>query len=180
MLTPTNAAWAAVVVCVLAAILEGVCAGRNIRPFFDTFRFPPYSAPLWVWSIIGAVCYAVFGFVVFRLLSVAPPTTLSRPTLTLIVAMMIGNALSNLVIFRARNLRLSYVVGCVFAGLDVVLLICVSQIDFIAALTLVPYLAYRVYAVWWGRALVRLNPEAFSYDRSHVQGADRSEQRHEP
>jgi tryptophan-rich sensory protein len=85
VLSATNAAWAAVAVCALAAALEGVCAGRNIRAFFDTCRFPEYSAPFWVWSIIGAVYYAVFGFVVFRLLGAAPPTALTRATLTLIV-----------------------------------------------------------------------------------------------
>ena len=157
MLSPTTAVWTAVVVCALAAALEGVCAGRNIRGFFEAFRFPPYSAPLWVWSIIGAVYYAVFGFVLFRLLSVAPgPPTLAA--VALIAAMMIANGLSNLVIFRARNLRLSYVIGCVFAGLDAVLLALVLRVDVLAASSLVPYLVYRVYAVWWGRELVRLNP----------------------
>jgi hypothetical protein len=39
--------------CVIAAALEGVCAGRNVKSFFATLRFPPFSAPLWVWSIIG-------------------------------------------------------------------------------------------------------------------------------
>ena len=68
----------------------------------------------------------------------------------------------SLVIFRARNLRLSYVIGCVFACLDVVLLICVSQLDSVAASALVPYLVYRVYAVWWGRALLKFNPQPLS------------------
>ena len=158
MLSSTHAVWAAAVVCVLAAALEGVCAGRNIRAFFETLRFPPYSAPLWAWSIIGAAYYTVFGFVVFRLLSATAPTAWSRGTLTLIVGMMIGNALSNLVIFRARDLRLSYAIGCIFAGLDVVLLMCVSQLDSVAAWALVPYLIYRVYAMWWGRAVMELNP----------------------
>jgi tryptophan-rich sensory protein len=159
VLSATNAAWAAVAVCGLAAALEGVCAGRNIRAFFDTYRFPAYSAPLWIWSIIGAAYYAVFGFVVFRLLNAARPSAFTRATLTLIVAMMIGNALSNLVIFRARNLRHGYVIGCAFAGLDVILLFCVSQLDSVAVSALVPYLVYRVYAVWWGRALMKLNPQ---------------------
>lgn len=78
--------------------------------------------------------------------------------MAVIVAMMVANGSSNLVIFRARNLRLRYVIGCVFAGLDVVLLALVSRVDVLAASSLVPYLVYRVYAVWWGRALVRLNP----------------------
>ena len=144
--------------CGVAAALEGVCAGRNVRPFFDTLRFPPYSAPLWVWSIIGAVYYAIFGFVVFRLLSGVLPAALAGATLTLIVIMMLGNALANLVIFRTRDLHLSYLIGNVFAGLDVLLVGCVVRLDAVAAATLAPYLVYRAYAVWWGRALMKLNP----------------------
>ena len=155
-----TAAWTAVTVCAVVAGLEAVCAGRNVRTFFETLRFPPYSAPLWVWSIIGAGYYAIFGFVLFRLLNGALPSTLVVGTLILIVAMMLGNALTNLVIFRARDLRLSYLIGGAFAGLDVLLAGCVVQLDVVAAAALAPYLAYRVYAIWWGRALLRLNRDA--------------------
>lgn len=158
MLSFSTAASAAVLLCVIVAVLEGACAGKNVRAFFKTVRFPRYSAPLWVWSIIGVMYYAIFGFVVFRFLSAVPPSFLARATLTLIVAMMVGNALANLVIFRARNLHLSYVIGCAFAGLDVLLTICALRLDGIAASVLVPYLVYRIYAVWWGRELARLNP----------------------
>jgi tryptophan-rich sensory protein len=128
-----------------------------VRAFFQTLRFPRYSAPLWVWSIIGVLYYGVFGFVAFRLLNSVPPSFLERITLALIVTMMIGNALANLVIFRARNLRVSYLIGCVFAALDVILVVCVLRLDGLAASALVPYLAYRVYGVWWGRELAKLN-----------------------
>jgi tryptophan-rich sensory protein len=104
------------------------------------------------------VYYATFGFIAFRLLSAVPPSFLARSALALIVAMMVGNALANLVIFRARNLHLSYVIGCVFAGLDVLLAVCVLRLDRFGAYVLVPYLVYRTYPVWWGRALAKLNP----------------------
>jgi tryptophan-rich sensory protein len=158
VLSSTTAAWAALALCAITAALEGLCAGRNVRAFFQTLRFPPYSAPLWMWLIIGALYYVVFGFVVFRLLSAMPLTTFAVATLALIVAMMLGNALANLVIFRARNLHLSYVIGCVFAGLDLILVVLVARLDLVAAVTLAPYLLYRVYAVWWGGALMKLNP----------------------
>ena len=160
MLPQTTAAWATVLLCVVAAALEGLCAGRGVRAFFETLRFPRYSAPLWVWSIIGIVYYAIFGFVVFRLLSLTPPSALAGGAITVIVTMMVGNALANLVIFRARNLRLSYVIGIMFAGLDVLVIGFVVRLDSVAARALLPYLVYRVYAVWWGRALMKLNPQS--------------------
>jgi hypothetical protein len=54
------------------------------------------------------------------------------------------------------------VIGCVFAGLDLLLIGLVVRLDSVAARALVPYLVYRVYAVWWGRALMKLNPQRLS------------------
>lgn len=71
--------------------------------------------------------------------------------------MMIANGLSNYVIFRARNLYASFIIGCLFPVMDVTLLICLTQLDAIAAWSLMPYLIYRVYAVWWGYALWKAN-----------------------
>ena len=157
VLSSTSALWITALVCAVTAALEGVCAGKNVRMFFQTVRFPRYAAPLWAWSIIGAMYYAIFGVVLFRLLSGPPPSVLAGATLTLIIAMMLGNALANVVIFRARNLQLGYVIGWLYAGLDALLLGLLLQLDLVAAMALVPYLMYRVYALWWGRALVKLN-----------------------
>lgn len=71
--------------------------------------------------------------------------------------MMIANALSNYVIFRARDLRRSFLIGALAPIFDVTLLLCLIQLDAIAAWALVPYLIYRVYGVWRGYALWNLN-----------------------
>jgi tryptophan-rich sensory protein len=71
--------------------------------------------------------------------------------------MMVVNALTNYVIFRLRNLHLSFIVGCLFPIMDVTLLILLVQLDTLAAWSLLPYLIYRVYAVWWGYALWKSN-----------------------
>lgn len=144
-------------VCALAAALEGACAGRNVKAFFSTLKFPRYSAPLWVWSIIGGVYYLIFGFVIYRLLRL-DGSMLRSATLALVLLMMVVNALTNYIIFRARNLRLSSIVGCLFPVMDMTLLFCLIQLDTHAAWSLAPYLIYRVYAVWWGYALWKLNP----------------------
>lgn len=93
--------------CLIGAALEGVCAGKNVKAFFATMRFPPYSAPLWVWTIIGALYYVTFWFVLYRLLRLDTDSVLRYAALALILFMMVVNALTNYVIFRARNFRLS-------------------------------------------------------------------------
>jgi benzodiazapine receptor len=146
--------------CALAAALEGLCAGRKIKSFFAELRFPPYSAPLWVWSIIGGLYYVIFCFVIYRLLRLDSDSALRPTALMLILFMMVANALTNYIIFRARDLRLAFIVGALFPFMDVALFICLIRLDRVAAWSLVPYLLYRVYAVWWGYGLWKMNDRA--------------------
>ncbi len=149
--------WASLVICLAAAALEGICAGRSVKAFFASLQFPRYSAPLWVWSIIGAAYYLVFGFVLYRLLQLDVGTTLRSLALALVVTMMTTNALTNYVIFRARDLRRAFLIGAAFPVLDIALLVLLLRVDSVAALPLIPYLVYRVYAVYWGYALWKAN-----------------------
>ena len=146
--------------CVLAAALEGACAGRNVKAFYAELRFPRYSAPLWVWAIIGGLYYLIFWFVLYRLLRLDGDSALRGIALTLILLMMVVNALTNYVIFRARNLRLSFIIGNLFPLMDVTLFVCLLRLDRLAAWTLIPYLLYRIYALWWGYGLWKINSRA--------------------
>jgi tryptophan-rich sensory protein len=74
--------------------------------------------------------------------------------------MMIANAFWNYVFFRARNLFASFVSGSLAPVVDLTLFICVIALDRMAAWVLVPYLIYRLYAVWWGYELWKLNRPA--------------------
>ena len=144
-------------ICAVAAALEGVCAGKNVKSFFAKLRFPPYSAPLWVWTIIGALYYVIFWFALYRLLRLGSDSALRNTALTLILFMLVVNALTNYVIFRARNLHLSFIIGALFPAMDVTLFIFLTQLDRVAAWSLIPYLLYRIYAIWWGYSLLKLN-----------------------
>lgn len=154
---PIYAALVSLIICGIAAALEGVCAGKNVRAFFASLRFPRYSAPLWAWTVIGGGYYIVFFFIIYRLFRLRSDRTLWYVALGLVVFMMIVNGLSNYVIFRARNLYLSFVIGAVFPIMDVTLFALLIALDQPAALAMIPYLVYRVYAVFWGYTLWRAN-----------------------
>ena len=156
-MSPRYALLTAIIGCVTAAILEGICAGGNVKTFNRTLHFPRYSAPLWVWSIIGGLYYLICCFVIYRLLRLSFDSAVKTSALALIAFMMLVNALTNYVIFRAQNLWVSFLIGSVFPVLDITLFVLVLFLDAVAALSLVPYLIYRVYAVWWGYALWKIN-----------------------
>ena len=146
----------ACVICALAAALEGACAGNNVKSFFASLKFPAYSAPLWVWTIIGGIYYLTFGLVTYRILRLES-TPLRSAALALVLFMLIANALSNYVIFRLRDLWRSFLIGALAPIFDAGLFVCLIQLDVIAAWALVPYLIYRVYGVWWGYKVWKLN-----------------------
>ena len=146
--------------CITAAALEGVCAGKNVKSFFAKLQFPRYSAPLWVWSIIGGLYYVIFCFIIYRLLRLDSDSAIRNVALALILFMMVLNALTNYIIFRAQNLRLGFIIGTLFPIMDTTLFICLVQLDKVAAWSLIPYLIYRVYGLWWGYALWKINRRA--------------------
>lgn len=74
--------------------------------------------------------------------------------------MMIVNALANYIIFRARKLYLSFMVGNAFPVLDIALFTCLIRLDELAAWSMIPYLLYRIYAVWWGYRIWKANEAA--------------------
>jgi tryptophan-rich sensory protein len=156
-MSPGYALLVSLVICVLAAAVEGVCAGSGVKSFFASLKFPPYSAPLWVWYIIGTGYYATFFFALYRIVRLNTDSILKPVTLGLIVFMMTANALWNYLFFRARKLYLAFVAGSAAPLFDAVLFICLVQLDRSAAWALVPYLLYRVYAVYWGYALWKVN-----------------------
>jgi benzodiazapine receptor len=143
--------------CGVAAALEGACAGNNVKSFFATLRLPAYSAPLWVWSIIGVLYYLVFWFALYRILRLDNGSAILFFTIVLVLTMMTLNSITNYIIFRAWNLRLSFIVGALFPILDIALFALLIRLDKLAAWILIPYLLYRIYAVWWGYALWRAN-----------------------
>ena len=143
--------------CALAATLEGLCAGKNVKSYFAELKFPPYSAPLWIWYIIGAAYYAIFFFVIFHLLRLENDSLLKTATIALVLFMMVANALWNYLFFRAKNLFASFISGGLAPILDITLFICLIKLDKTAAWALVPYLIYRLYAVWWGYGLWKMN-----------------------
>ena len=103
------------------------------------------------------IYYLIFFFITYRLFRFSSYPFWWYVALGLCVFMMVVNGLSNYVIFRARNLYLSFVIGAVFPVMDVTLFALLMALDRSAALAMIPYLLYRVYAVFWGYALWRLN-----------------------
>ena len=110
-----------------------------------------------MWSIIGGLYYVTFCFVLYRLLLLNADSWMRPLTITLVLFMLTVNAMANYVIFRAKDLHLNFIL-CALAPLpDFALLVCLVQLDSLAACSLTPYLVYRIYSIWWCYAIWKMN-----------------------
>src|SRR5262245_19742293 len=102
-MSTTYAFISSTIVCVVAAVLEGLCAGKNVKSYFAELKQPQYSPPFWVWTIIGGLFYVTFFFVLYRVLRRYDGAASRVATIILILVMMLLNALWNYLFFRARK-----------------------------------------------------------------------------
>ena len=152
----TRAMLGAAAICLVAAALEGLLAGRGVKGRLSRLRQPPHSPSFAVWVGIG-LCYYLICFVVLTRLINATPSPLRWAALSLMVALLIGNALWNLVFFRLGNLEASAVLLLAYVVLAVMLAILLNRIDPVSGWVFLPYVIYLAYAAWWLLSLRRLN-----------------------
>jgi benzodiazapine receptor len=144
-------------ICIVSAILEGLAAGKNIKPLFAKLRFPRYSAPLWAWYIIGALYYVTCFVILYPLLRYEGDSLFWIVAFALILIVMATNALWNYIFFRAESLYGAFLLGLPYVLVAIALFVCLRQFDRIAASALIPYLIYLIYASWWSYGLLKLN-----------------------
>src|SRR5438094_10349105 len=148
----------ALAICVVSAMLEGLCAGKGVKAFIANLRTPSYAPPFWVWIIIGVFYYIISFFISYRVLRHSGDSFLKAVSLTLLLAMMSINAFWNYVFFRAQNLFLSFFAFIPYPLLAIALFVCLLQFEPLAAWVFLPYLAYLHYAAF------------IVYNSSHLHG----------
>jgi len=155
----TYAILVALAMCVLAAGLEGLLAGKNIKPFLAKLRTPAYSPSLFVWSLIGIGYYVICFTILYRLFRNETASFVRTIALILLGIVMTLNALWNYTFFRMENLRLSFTLSLVYGVIALILFVCLIWFDYVTALVLLPYVLYMSYSFRWGYGLLKLNPE---------------------
>jgi benzodiazapine receptor len=152
----TKAALGALAICVAAAVLEGLFAGREVKRRLAELRQPPHSPPFGVWVAIG-LAYYLICFVVLTRLGASATSPLRWLAFALVVVLLSGNAAWNLTFFRQKNIEVSAIVSLVYAAVALSVAVLLAVVDSVSALVFLPYLIYLAYGTWWVLALRRLN-----------------------
>lgn len=145
------------VLCVVFAAAEGLLAGGNPGAFLKSLRQPSWALPLWAWYLVGVVYYVACFFTAQSLWQIGRNGPFPWVLFAILVAIMAANAIWNLVFFRHRNLRLSFLFFPAYLPLVGILLWQLFALDTRAATALAVYAAYLPYGGIWNYRLWRLN-----------------------
>jgi tryptophan-rich sensory protein len=151
---------AALAVCIVGALLEGLCAGSGVKKYLGELRWPSFSPPLWAWYTIGVVYYVVVFICAYRVLRRPATEPFRNAALTLLVGVVVLNAVWNVLFFRAKNLKATFVFSMCYSVVVIGCWYCLSQFDHLAAFVFGFYVIYLVYANVWGYRVWRLNSSA--------------------
>jgi translocator protein len=153
-----NWIWAGLI-CVAAAGVEGLCAGRDPMGQLKALRQPSWSPPNWVWVLIGIAWYGICFVGLVRLLPLWPEQKLPG---ALLVALMLLNAAANIPTFRMRRLDLALAFFVPYWPVLIAFLWTVRPLDSLTCGLFAAYAAYQGYAAAWGYALWKMNPRTRS------------------
>jgi tryptophan-rich sensory protein len=141
--------------CIAAAGIEGLCAGRDPMAQLKALKQPSWSPPIWVWVLIGLAWYGICfaGFV--RLLPLWPEQKLP---LALLVVLMLLNAAANIPTFRMRRLDLALAFFVLYWPVLAAFLWTACPLDRFTCTLFAIYAVYQLYAAAWSYKLWRMNP----------------------
>jgi len=144
----------ALAICVAAALVEGLCAGRDPMAQLKLTRQPSWSPPSWVWICIGIAWYAICFIALVRLVSLWPD---HRAPVLALVGLMLANAAVNLLQFRMKRLDLAFFFFFPYWVLLGFFLWTACPIDDLVCALFATYAAYQLYAAAWGYRLWQMN-----------------------
>jgi tryptophan-rich sensory protein len=140
--------------CIAAAAVEGLCAGRDPMKQLKALKQPRWSPPAWGWVLIGIGWYGLCFTALVRLLPLWPG---HRTPIVLLCTLMLANGAVNILQFRMRRLDLSFFSLAPYWALLAAFLWAVCPLDPPVCALFGVYAVYQLYAAAWQYQLWRMN-----------------------
>lgn len=141
-----------IVLCFGASILGGRVASTEFAEWYTALAKPPWTPPGWVFGPIWTVLYALMataGWMVWR--------EGSRIAVLLFLLQLALNAVWPWIFFGLKRLDWAFYASVAMAVAILATIVAFYAVRRRAALLLVPYLAWVLFAAWLSLAVWRLN-----------------------
>lgn len=142
-----------------AAAAVGAIASVQASAFYAQLERPPWAPPGWVFGPVWSLLYALMGIAAW-LVWQAPMARSKAAPLTLFVVQLGVNALWSWLFFVWRLGALAFADAMLLLGLIAATLVAFWRFSSLAAILLVPYLAWVAFACALTWSVWRVNPGA--------------------
>ena len=154
-----NTSWLGLVGWLLATLATGAVGAvstRNAREFYAGLVKPAWAPPGWLFGPVWTVLYLLMGvaaWLVWRRAGWAG----ARAALSLFLAQLVFNALWSWIFFAWQRGALAFAEIVVLLGLIVATVVAFDRVHRLAAILLLPYLAWVAFAAALNLAIWRAN-----------------------
>jgi len=145
----------------LAAGAVGALATRHAREFYAGLVKPAWAPPGWLFGPVWTALYLMMGVAAWLVWQQAGWTG-AAVGLSLYLGQLLCNALWSWLFFTWRRGSLAFADIVLLTGLVVATALAFARVRFLAAVLLLPYVAWVAFATALTRAISRANPELLS------------------
>jgi tryptophan-rich sensory protein len=147
-------------VIVVAGNLSGLLSNSGFgNPWFDAVEKPSFMPPGWVFGVAWTILYALMGLSLAMVVAAAD-SGLRRRAILFFVAQLVLNLAWSPVFFGAGAVDWAFLIVLAMAALLIVTVALFWRVKRVAALLLLPYLAWLCLATALTYEIGRLNPGA--------------------
>lgn len=143
-------------ICLAIGALGGAVTSSSVTEWYPTLSKPSFNPPNWVFGPVWTTLYVMMGIAAWRVWRAADRDT-SRGPLAVFALQLAVNLGWSIAFFGLRDPGLAVVVILVLDLLVLATALMFRRIDGLAALLLVPYLAWIAFATVLNVAVWRLN-----------------------
>jgi len=146
-----------VTMCVLFALFGAALVGESLGTWYDALDKPWFLVPLWVFYIVGAVYYALFATVLYRILVYVEDRGVKAASLALTTSVLFLNELWNYGFFGLQSTLVGFLGIAVFLASLTALLLALRKHERFSAGLVAAYWVWVLYDLAWTFALWWLN-----------------------
>ena len=146
-----------VTTCVLFALFGAAPVGGSLGTWYGALDKPWFLVPLWVFYIVGAVYYALFATVLYRILVYVEDRGVKAASLALTTSVLFLNELWNYGFFGLQSTLVGFLGIAVFLASLTALLLALRKHERFSAGLVAAYWVWVLYDLAWTFALWRMN-----------------------
>lgn len=130
---------------------------QNAQVYYMALEQPSFSPPSWVFGVVWPILYFLMGLASYRVLvSNYDKDAIKRAT-TVYFLQLVLNFLYSIVFFRLGNNKLALLITIALVVLNIILFFMYYKIDKAAAVLIIPYILWLIYAMILMFFIVKLN-----------------------